>query len=294
MDSALPSIADGVDYPLDPRYVPLQRLQRLVSPSSSARRRSAAWWRCGWTTRLAAGLVLVPLWLVLVSAVAWQTRRWPAIAYRHASYRVDELGIEIRRGVYLARSDQRAALAGAAHRRVAGPARAPLRPGHAGHPHRRHGELRGDGRRTRPCGRGADPRPPAAAGSRRCRLSTGCIRRRSCSPWSAASRRSRCRRCCCSSRACGRLRPVARNGGGGWGPSRWVNSLTPRQHRAGELAGLAAALARPGDDRRRRRYPDVPRAATKAASWSSGPASSSAMSGTSHTAGSRTSTPRAP
>jgi len=27
-------------------------------------------------------------------------RRWPAIAYRHASYRVDDLGIEIRRGVY--------------------------------------------------------------------------------------------------------------------------------------------------------------------------------------------------
>ena len=52
------------------------------------------------TGRLLAGLVLVPLWLVLFSAVAWQMRRWPAIAYRHASYRVDDLGIEIRRGVY--------------------------------------------------------------------------------------------------------------------------------------------------------------------------------------------------
>jgi membrane protein YdbS with pleckstrin-like domain len=101
MDPTFPAIADGVDHPLDPRYVPLQRLRALVGsavlgPASFAGR-MALWVQTG---RLMAGLVLVPLWLVLFSAVAWQMRRWPAIAYRHASYRVDDLGIEIRRGVY--------------------------------------------------------------------------------------------------------------------------------------------------------------------------------------------------
>lgn len=101
MDPTFPAIADGVDRPLDPRYVPLQRLRALIfsavlGPASFAGM-VALWAQTG---RLAAGLVLVPLWLVLFSAVAWQMRRWPAIAYRHASYRVDDLGIEIRRGVY--------------------------------------------------------------------------------------------------------------------------------------------------------------------------------------------------
>ena len=99
MDSARPSIADGVDHPLDPRYVPLQRLHALVFTAvlgtAAFGGMVVLWVRNG----LAAGLVLVPLWLVLVGAVAWQTRRWPAIAYRHASYRVDDLGIVIRRGV---------------------------------------------------------------------------------------------------------------------------------------------------------------------------------------------------
>ena len=101
MDPTFPAIADGVDRPLDPRYVPLQRLRALIvsavlGPASFAGM-VALWVQTG---RLVAGLVLVPLWLVLFSAVAWQMRRWPAIAYRHASYRVDDLGIEIRRGVY--------------------------------------------------------------------------------------------------------------------------------------------------------------------------------------------------
>ena len=57
----------------------------------------ALWVQSG---RLLAGLGLVPLWLAGFSAVVWHLRRWPAIAYRHAFYRVDDLGIEIRRGVY--------------------------------------------------------------------------------------------------------------------------------------------------------------------------------------------------
>ena len=40
------------------------------------------------------------LWLVATILLAWHAHRWPALDYRHTSYRVDHLGIEIRRGVY--------------------------------------------------------------------------------------------------------------------------------------------------------------------------------------------------
>jgi membrane protein YdbS with pleckstrin-like domain len=38
-------------------------------------------------------------WAAVGSALGWWLQRWPVIAYRHTSYRVDEIGIEIRRGV---------------------------------------------------------------------------------------------------------------------------------------------------------------------------------------------------
>ena len=101
MDPAFPSIADGVDHSLDPRYVPLQRLHAVfvcgVLGVASFAGMMALWIQSG---RLLAGLGLVPLWLAGIGAVVWHLRRWPAIAYRHVFYRVDDLGIEIRRGVY--------------------------------------------------------------------------------------------------------------------------------------------------------------------------------------------------
>ncbi|MCR4373351.1 MAG: PH domain-containing protein [Acidobacteria bacterium] len=48
-----------------------------------------------WTTvSVAAGA-----WLAASVLLAWWLWRWPAIAYRHASYRIDDGGLEIRRGV---------------------------------------------------------------------------------------------------------------------------------------------------------------------------------------------------
>ncbi len=38
-------------------------------------------------------------WLAMTILLAWWLWRWPAIAYRYASYRIDDEGIEIRRGV---------------------------------------------------------------------------------------------------------------------------------------------------------------------------------------------------
>src|SRR5687768_10021710 len=96
-----PSIADGIEHPLDPRSVAVQRI-------------------VGWlvTGPILAGLLLtlllvlfladLPGWamtlLVLLGAavalgLAWSAHRWPGIEHRHAAYKVDGRGIEIRRGV---------------------------------------------------------------------------------------------------------------------------------------------------------------------------------------------------
>ena len=40
------------------------------------------------------------LWVVLVLLGMWHALTWPARAYRHTSYRVDDQGIEIQRGVF--------------------------------------------------------------------------------------------------------------------------------------------------------------------------------------------------
>ena len=44
--------------------------------------------------------VLPFLWPAASVLLAWHAHRWPVLEYRHTSYRVDGLGIEIRRGVY--------------------------------------------------------------------------------------------------------------------------------------------------------------------------------------------------
>jgi membrane protein YdbS with pleckstrin-like domain len=93
------SIADGTDHQLDPRWIPLQRLRAwfltaVIAAGSCAGLIAVA---VG-VPRL--GLLLLPLWLVAVGLLARQLQRWPAIAYRFASYRLDDLGLEIRQGVY--------------------------------------------------------------------------------------------------------------------------------------------------------------------------------------------------
>jgi membrane protein YdbS with pleckstrin-like domain len=45
-------------------------------------------------------IALVLAGALVVAVLGWHAHYWPPIAYRHASYRVDELGIEIRRGVH--------------------------------------------------------------------------------------------------------------------------------------------------------------------------------------------------
>ena len=98
----VPSIADGVERSLDPRSVRLDRIVGWIVTASVS-------------LPLLAGTLLVlflapwPVWAKALIALNWAAvtaglggigYRWPEVHHRHASYRVDGQGIEIRRGVY--------------------------------------------------------------------------------------------------------------------------------------------------------------------------------------------------
>jgi membrane protein YdbS with pleckstrin-like domain len=88
---------------LDPRYIPMQRLVGLIStlgvsgallvPITGAfvsERGPSGWGR----------LAVLALWLLVVVALTWHAYQWPALEHAHTRYRLDEGGIEIRRGVF--------------------------------------------------------------------------------------------------------------------------------------------------------------------------------------------------
>ena len=89
-------VADGLDHSLDPRVIALQRIGggifmgMIVAGSLVAL--SIADEGLTWL-RFAA-------WLTLALFAAWHAYRWPPRAYAHTSYRVDDQGFEIRKGVY--------------------------------------------------------------------------------------------------------------------------------------------------------------------------------------------------
>ena len=93
----------GADRTLDPRHINLSRLIGLIVSacvaSASLMIAALAAFRSG-TPFLAWSLA----WLVANAALAWHLQRWPAISYRHTSYRLDAGGIDIRRGVFWRRA----------------------------------------------------------------------------------------------------------------------------------------------------------------------------------------------
>jgi len=100
---SLNDVADGQDHSLDPRAIPMQRVTGGLTAAAIAlgslvalaivmlvADNLAAW------QRVLMGLA----WLVLAVLGATFVDRWPVRSYDHTSYRIDDLGIEIRRGVY--------------------------------------------------------------------------------------------------------------------------------------------------------------------------------------------------
>ena len=96
-------VADGLDHQLDPQVIPLQRITGGVFTAIVALGSFV-----GMSINLlgsdgasAVRWILLPaLWLTVVLLLAWQAYRWPPRAYQHTFYRVDDQGIEIRKGVY--------------------------------------------------------------------------------------------------------------------------------------------------------------------------------------------------
>ncbi len=92
-------VADGLERSLDPRSVELERLTGwiaaiVVSLILLGGLLIAFFLLPLWFTALLGGV-----WVLVVSALVWSAHFWPPIEHRHASYRVDRLGIRIRRGV---------------------------------------------------------------------------------------------------------------------------------------------------------------------------------------------------
>lgn len=87
--------------PLDPRIIDVRRIAGLIfaacfSAGLFVMLATAGFSaRPGWRMVLAGGAA----WLAVTIALAVWLWRWPAIAYHHASYQLDDEGLEIRRGV---------------------------------------------------------------------------------------------------------------------------------------------------------------------------------------------------
>lgn len=98
-----PTPVAGEAHALDPRSIQVQRIAGWIFTAVVA---------AGSLVGLGIGLftgddmpnwlrrVLPFLWLAVIVLMAWHAYWWPAIEYRHTSYRLDAQGIEIRRGVY--------------------------------------------------------------------------------------------------------------------------------------------------------------------------------------------------
>jgi hypothetical protein len=95
------TVADGIVYPLDPRYVPLRRRVAWIGVVTRGLLVGGAMYGI-----INAAIVPVPYtgWvyavgaLMIVAMAVW-SQWWPGVSYRYAAYRVDAQGLEIRRGV---------------------------------------------------------------------------------------------------------------------------------------------------------------------------------------------------
>jgi membrane protein YdbS with pleckstrin-like domain len=98
---AAPTVADGIERRLDPRFIGVQRVSRwlFVGPVTLI----ALFPLAVNALFLNPGLILAAVqlggWAIVTALLVWWAQAWPAMSYRRTSYRVDPAGIEIRRGV---------------------------------------------------------------------------------------------------------------------------------------------------------------------------------------------------
>ena len=95
-------VADGVERRLDPRHISHQQRVGWIAAAfltGVSFMAALVFWA-------STGFSLIGLaaaggcWVAFTGLLAWHAQAWPEIAYRHASYKVDARGIEIRRGVF--------------------------------------------------------------------------------------------------------------------------------------------------------------------------------------------------
>jgi membrane protein YdbS with pleckstrin-like domain len=86
---------------LDPRIVDVRKTAGLIAAAVCSALALAGLGSIGLAVRPAWSTVATwtTVWVGLSALLAWWLWRWPGISYRYASYRLDEAGIEIRRGV---------------------------------------------------------------------------------------------------------------------------------------------------------------------------------------------------
>lgn len=86
---------------LDPRIVDVRRITGLIFSGCVSFAAFVVLGMLGWSTRPGwrVMLIVAGVWLLGTAVLALWMWRWPGIWYRHASYTLDDEGLEIRRGV---------------------------------------------------------------------------------------------------------------------------------------------------------------------------------------------------
>lgn len=99
--AAAESGPDGREYPLDPRHVTVERISGWIAFGVIAGPAFIGLLIANLLAPLSLDVRLagVAAWVFVAGWLAWGAQIWPPIAHRYASYRVDNEGIEIKRGV---------------------------------------------------------------------------------------------------------------------------------------------------------------------------------------------------
>jgi len=98
---ALDAVTDGRERKLDPRSIQAERISGGIFAAvvSVALLIGVVVLSIANSLGLAVGALLLVGWVLASSLIAALSLSWPALSYRHASYRVSAWGMRIRRGV---------------------------------------------------------------------------------------------------------------------------------------------------------------------------------------------------